>query len=65
MGTGPRRKVALVAWQRRGIEMATAGTALVPLPYQGYRVSISDLDVRLDAKLRERDCYRVERRVWE
>jgi len=28
------RKFLVVAWQRRGIEMATAGTALVLLPYK-------------------------------
>ncbi len=44
MGTGPMRKFVGVAWQRRGIEMATAGTTLVPsLPYQS---SISSLNIR-------------------
>jgi len=43
VGTGPMRTFLVVAWQRRGIEMATAGTALVLLPYQG---SIAGLNIR-------------------
>jgi len=46
-------KFALVAWQRLGVEMATAGTALVlsPLIRARNRVSMSGLDVSLDSRL--------------
>jgi len=42
VGTGTERNLAFVVWQRRGIEMATVGTALVLLPYQS---SISGLSI--------------------
>jgi len=57
VGTGPRRKFALVAWQRLGVEMATAGTALVLLPYQS---SISGLNIKRRYRARSRSFASAE-----